>query len=237
MRLLLACGAALSARQRSQRPGPSRNRATSRQRSITPLAPLASAVPTQISKQTAGCRTRRPRHRRRTPPIKFRLAGDAGCPTPAPCPCSRAGAYTHYDTLPHYPVNNGRKWGQGFTTCRWQGGRLQPLSVTHCHNPAVMRWGSGNAGARPPAPSLPLVLGRLNAMLRAPGGGGEVGTGTTSWMSPICGAASACWQACDPSPPPCQPRANNPRPHAPTLPVHVDATRAGSTPSSTSFTC
>lgn len=59
-------------------------------------------------------------------------------PTPRPRPPLPAGAYTHYDTLPHYPTTRNQ-WAQGFTTCRWQGGRLQPLSVTSCHNPAFMK--------------------------------------------------------------------------------------------------
>lgn len=48
------------------------------------------------------------------------------------------GAYTDYDTLPHFPTWR-QKWAQGFTCCRWQNGRLQPLSVTPCHNPAFMK--------------------------------------------------------------------------------------------------
>ncbi len=48
------------------------------------------------------------------------------------------GAYTDYDTLPHYPrVRND--WASGFTTARWTSGKLQPLSVTACHNPAFMK--------------------------------------------------------------------------------------------------
>lgn len=71
-----------------------------------------------------------------TPKIRHHACG---CPPTHACPTRPlAGAYTHYDTLPHYPTRRNQ-WAQGFTTCRWQGGRLQPLSVTPCHNPAFMK--------------------------------------------------------------------------------------------------